>query len=928
MANINGAQNALPGVYSTSTTIGSGVSVPGGSRVTAMIGEGLANEIVVPSAQGNGLDGLNISYSSTSGSDGRHFQLQNFPLISNRTTVFKNGIPLVGIEMPLNNTDPSFSSSYDYAIDITQGRLALQTAHLVDQGGTNYVPLSTNVGDGYLSALSLVDKNAPAEIWTIRCVSVQRNAMNQPVAGTATFLAIGSVSGSLLDANGNPIRWVANGQVVSNGILSFAISEATVMSVAVSPFVQGDGFTIKTYSGVLNRGDSLTTTEIPVANLNNPTLTQGIGAVVNQFGSPAVTNPLSLGAQLFYANGASSLIALQAAPSLPRRTSYVLDPAVNSLSTNDDDFIFPFPLGVEPDLDSDVHFFVTDPTTNVETQLLPNKFPYFTLGTVGQPTNDQFIQSNLQPPAGWSFSYSVIQSLEDLVTGFDGYIARDPAFNNRGIFSSSITYDASYVGTTLKIIDSANVANIGTFTVTAVSSGKLYATGPTTFGDFTTQSGTSFELIDTTTGLVVAGSPGTDGSLVNLIGTGHATLTSTAVTWSGFAGLLTTLKLKITGSAHNNGLYDILGNNTGTNTLTIAKAIVSETNLRFEVLNTAAVSNFLVVNKNVVPNGNQLRVTIVDSRDASFYDAGWENAYAALETIECDIVVPLPLQTISVIFQNGVNHVKDMSNVVNRKERVLFIGAIAGLTPDNLSGAKLAAVENIGILEGIQGNTVTEILAGNIEDLANYSVSNAYGDTYRVVYFYPDQIVVQAGSDNVLIDGFYIAAAAAGYESADIILQNPITNKVFSGFTILSNKMYSNATLQTLAAAGVTTLQPVAGGGKVVWGITTSQSGFPEEQEISVVFIRDRVAKVLRAGFSGFIGTPQTVDTGAVLNTEAVVLLNSLVSQGLIIAYRNLSVSQDTVDPRQYDISVEISPAEPLNWVYLSIGVGSFSSIS
>jgi len=352
---------------------------------------------------------------------------------------------------------------------------------------------------------------------------------------------------------------------------------------------------------------------------------------------------------------------------------------------------------------------------------------------------------------------------------------------------------------------------------------------------------------------------------------------------------------------------------------------VSEHNLRFEVLDTSAsgTTTYLVLNHNVVPNGNQLRVTIVDSRDASFYDAGWELALASLETVECDIVVPLPNQTISVIFQNTLSHCIAMSNILNRKERVMFIGAINGLTPANLTGAQPAAVENIGILEGIQGATVTDVLAGNVEDLANYSVPNSYGFTYRCVYFYPDQIVVQAGSNNVLIDGFYIAAAAAGYANADLALQNPFTNKVFSGFTILRNKTFSNLIQEQLAAAGVCVLQPVAGGGKVVWGITTSQSGFPEEQEISIVFIRDRVAKVLRAGFAGFIGSPQSANTQATLNTEAVILLNSLVSQGLIAGFAGLSVTKDTVDPRQWNISVSVQPVYPLNWIYIKVSVGN-----
>ena len=248
-----------------------------------------------------------------------------------------------------------------------------------------------------------------------------------------------------------------------------------------------------------------------------------------------------------------------------------------------------------------------------------------------------------------------------------------------------------------------------------------------------------------------------------------------------------------------------------------------------------------------------------------------------------------------------------------------------GLTPANLTGAQLAAVEDLGPLEGIPGSNPSLVLQANPQDLANYSVAAAYGDTFRVVYFFPDQIVVQAGGNNILIDGFYIAAAAAGYESADVILQNPLTNKVISGFTILGNKTYSTLVLEQLAAAGVCTLQPVSGGGNVVWGITTSQSGFPEEQEISIVFIRDRVAKVLRAGFAGFIGTPQDQNTAAVLNTEAVILLNSLVGQGLITAYTNLSVSQDTVDPRQWNISVSVSPAYPINWIFIKVNVGQLN---
>jgi hypothetical protein len=636
------------------------------------------------------------------------------------------------------------------------------------------------------------------------------------------------------------------------------------------------------------------------------------------------------------------MLAVQAAPPLPRRTSYVMEPSVDSLSTNVDDFIFPFPLGVAPDFNANIHVFVTNLTTGVETQLLPNKYPYYTLGTAGNPTVSQFVFSDLAPPSGWSYDYSVINSFETVVTGFDGYIGRLPAFGTQAVFGAeSGHFDSSFIGKLLKVIDSTNKANIGTFDITGVSNGQLSIqtilvgepgdpvpeNTPSGFPDFVSQgSGVAFEVIQISTGLPVAGLSGTDGTLVAFLNTATADLNSTAVNFN-IPDLVTNYRLQINGSAiGNNGLYDIIAYDSFTNTLTLQMAFVSESGLRYEVLDPLDVSTYLVMNHNIVPNGNQLRVTIVDARDASFFDAGWLNALEVLETVECDILVPLPNQTISVIFQNCLSHCIAMSNIANRKERVLFIGAIQGLTPANLTGAQPAAVEDIGILEGIQGDSITDILAGNVEDLANYSVSNSYGSTFRAVYFYPDQIVVQAGAENVLVDGFYIAAAAAGYANADLALQNPFTNKVFSGFTILRNKTFSPLVLEQLAAAGVTTLQPVAGGGRVVWGITTSQSGFPEEQEISIVFIRDRVAKVLRGGFAGFIGTPQLATTSTSLNTEAVILLNALISQGLITAFKGLSVQQDSLDPRQWNVAVSVQPVYPINWIYIKVTVANLGA--
>jgi hypothetical protein len=914
----------IPGPYTLVQTQSAGVSIPGGIRQMVVLGEGLKPEVVVVAAQGNGQDGLNPTYTSTTGQDGRHFSLSAAPIVSNRTQLFRNGLPLVGTEGTITSTT-TFSNAFDYQIDTATGHILLQAAHLVDQGGTFWTPAASNVGQGVINNLTLLGADAPSETWTIKCVGVSRDANNNPIAGTATFTAFGSVSGNKLDANGNVILWVADNVVFNNGILSFSIQETQVNNVVPFPFRQGDSFTIKVSSGVLNKNDTLTANYIPVGNINSPVFLQAMSDVTKNFGLASTSNVLSLGAQLAFENGAPGVWCVQTMPGLPRRTSYQLTDSMVATFLSDcsniDDFIFPLPLGVAPALGDQIHFFIQNPTTGVETQILPNQFPYYELGLAGQPTLCHFIGDNTQAPAGNSFAYTVISQSATDATGFDGYITPG-ATSLQAIFGSpSVVFDSSYVGKTLTIIDAVNTSNLGSFTINSVSNGQLHVS-TTGFGNFTPGTGITFELVNPATGAVVSSSAGTDGTLANTVPTGTGTFTSTAITFGNFANLLT-LQLKIAGTTldTDNGLYNITAYNSGTNTLTIKRTFVTETNLHYEVIDPNTTSQYIVVNHNVVPNGFGLRVTIVDQRDASFFDAGWVAALASLEVLDVDILCPLPLQTISVIFQNTVNHCITMSSITNRLERVAFVGAINGLTPSNLLGTSLAAVESLGVLEGIHGNTVAEVLDGDTEDLTNYSVADAFGETFRAEYFFPDQIVVTAGGQNSIVSGYFLSAAAAGYFSGNNNIAMPLTNKVLTGFTILNNKKLSPLVLAQLAQAGVTTLQPVTGGGRVIWGRSTSQSGFVEEEEMSIVFIRDRIAKSMRAGFAPYVGLPQNGNIMADLSARANTLLNGFISQGWITAWKDLAITQDSVDPTQIDITVRVAPTTPINFIFITIDV-------
>lgn len=816
MANIPGAGNGIPGVYTKVETVSRGVSVPSGTRLAVLMGEGAREEVIISDAVGGGNDGIGTNCSTTGTKDGRHFAVSLAPVVSNRTRLFKNGVELSVLEDSIDSNP--FDNRYDARIDITTGCIELQAARLVDQGGLDYRASGSNVGNGTITGLTLEDVNAPTETWTVRCSSVRRDGYGNPIDGYAIFTVRGSVSGQILDGYGNVITWQSNGTTTSNGILSFAINEGLIA------FREGDSFAIQVQGGALIAGDALSAIYIHTLDVNDPEFFTDMNSLTTKHGTPSTTNRLSLGAQMAFANGTPGVWTIQTMPAVPRRVSYVLVESATG-DSDLDDLEFALPLGVLPDANSNINFFVTDGVTGVETQIIPNKVDFFDPTITASPSTFVFGPS-------YVYSYTVVLESSVQKSGTDGVIVSTGPTTGT-LESATVTFGQDDVSATrsLYAFNATNPTNNGTFTITGVSNGKLVLSNP-----------------------------------------------------SGF---------------------------------------VDETAVQFQVLDSSEQSaRILFTDDLTLSAGSSLRATVVDSKDADFFDAGWVSAYEVAEKIDIDMVVPLPSQTISAIFANGKSHVETQSNIKNKHERILMIGALRGLTPDNVIGTEDAAVEDIGILEGIQGDDISEILAGNLEDLANYGVQNAYGDSFRVVYFYPDAVVVQIGADRQLIDGFFMAAAAAGYFSGQSQINEPLTNKTLGGFTILRDKLFAPIVLENITAVGITVLQPVTGGGRVIWGKTTTNSGFAEEEEISIVFIRDRIAKSMRTAFAGFVGTAETPTFQATLFARAIGMMQAFITQRLITDFADLTVQRDSVEPRQWNIAVSVQPVYPVNWIYIRVNIG------
>lgn len=846
-----------PGEFVRRSTLQRAAAAAGGARILCVMGEGELEETLVQAAQGGGADGLNSDYSGNTSPTGRHYQLGSTSIIANRTSLYLNGSPLAVLEEAIDTN--SFDNRYDARVDPNTGRIELQRAHLVDQGGDGvstqyYVPSTANTGSGYpvLTSSSLIDTSAPTETWTFRVIGVVRDGYGDPISGEATFSVSGSTSGIIKDANGNPIRWKSDGVVVSNTILSFSIVEGS------AAFEVGDRFTVRVESKVLEANDNLTARYIPTLNVNDPELFLDPESLFAKHGQPSASNTLSLGAQIAFENNAPAVLALQCRPAVPRRTSEILlapdDPlttAVEGARGTADlvDTIFPLSANGMPDTDTEINIFVMN-SDGTEEQVILSKTAFYdnTLSSVAA------LYTGFVTDAGTSQAYTVSSTPQVEQSGDDGYVeSSDP--DTITFTSASAVFSQDRLETAEGDVDK-----------------QLYFLAPE----------------------ALAGGGGAAFSVYTIteVGDGYGDNTQVTATRTSGPSLADPV-------VYEDVQWHLVDPN--------------ETSVQFAITDDVALANLTA--------GKGLRVEYIDTLDADFFDTNWSAALQQLETADCQIVVPLPTQAISNIFQAVRTHVETMSNIENRRERVAIVGAINGLTPDNLVGRTLAAVENIGILEGIQGDDAEEVLAGNIEDLANYSVTDAFGTSFRMVYMAPDQIVRNVNGSNTVLSGYFMAPALAGYLSGQANVAIPPTFKILTGFSILRDRVYRQFTLDELADAGVCVVQPVAGGGRVLHGLTTSQSGAPEDEEISIVAIADQTSRALRNAMRPFVGTVQSGTLIPAMTDTVSRTLDALIAQGLLASKGALSVARDASEPRQINVRVQVAPVAPVNWIFVDLVV-------
>jgi hypothetical protein len=72
-----------------------------------------------------------------------------------------------------------------------------------------------------------------------------------------------------------------------------------------------------------------------------------------------------------------------------------------------------------------------------------------------------------------------------------------------------------------------------------------------------------------------------------------------------------------------------------------------------------------------------------------------------------------------------------------------------------------------------------------------------------------------------------------------------------------------------------------------------------------------------------FIGLPPDAGTQGTLMGKFDNFLKGLVSSGFISAFKDVRVSNNAIEPRQWDFTASVRPRYPINWEYIKINIGN-----
>jgi len=241
--------------------------------------------------------------------------------------------------------------------------------------------------------------------------------------------------------------------------------------------------------------------------------------------------------------------------------------------------------------------------------------------------------------------------------------------------------------------------------------------------------------------------------------------------------------------------------------------------------------------------------------------------------------------------QEVINHVESMSTDFNQKERHAWIPSA-----------------NLNDTVTTIGNLAAQIGSDRVNLIAPPSMGITVKD-------------VGTGNDaRLVLSSVYGGAALAGVESANDVA-TPLLRKRLPSRMDANNFKYIRSEVLFMLRGGVTILQSDTNG-VYVKEASTTDTGSIETVEPSIRRIKDLLRKQVRSTLdTRYIGTKLL--GGSLRNIEASTqaILSNFLNSSIITAFRNITAKLDTVDPRQVNVSFEVSPVFPLRFINVSFSI-------
>lgn len=212
----------------------------------------------------------------------------------------------------------------------------------------------------------------------------------------------------------------------------------------------------------------------------------------------------------------------------------------------------------------------------------------------------------------------------------------------------------------------------------------------------------------------------------------------------------------------------------------------------------------------------------------------------------------------------------------------------------------------------------TAIVGGNANDPIG-DIDTEDSLVYRAYNLNSERMLLVApGTDgqSAAYTASKILGLVAGYDVA-----TPITYKTISATSIA--RKYTEAEKDTLTKYGVCTIEEVPQGRRVIRGITTVQdlSEYIEDsfKEYSIQRIKDYLTDNVRTILeSTYIGKKGLSGVVSQMQTTVTSILSKMKEAEIIVGYRNVTVEQDSSDAKVYNISYDVAPVSPVNWIFVT----------